>query len=193
MTCKRLGRHSISSDSSDSGDIDDVILHDSSPEPEPIIFKRNKNKMLNTGIQQKKQVPLTLGSTAKQDGMTREMDERELVALITDGGDTEIMSEDEADTDVMQEEGDFPQEDTEGNEAQGQSGDGLKTKNSDNDNKEFSATRETTGSEGGQHPKLHEWVVVQLCSKRTKRYYMAVTPEVMASLVVRFFNMSKGQ
>ena len=155
VTRKRLGRHSISSDSSDSGDIDDVILNDSSPEPEPILPKRNRNKKLNTGIQQRKEATLTLGSATKRDGKAREMDERELAALITDGGDTEIMSVHEADTDViLEDEANIPLEDIEGKEAQGWSGN--KIKNSDNNNNEFSAIRETTGSEEDQHPKVHE-------------------------------------
>ena len=74
---------------------------------------------------------------------------------------------------ILEDDGDITLDDIRGKEDQGWSANKTQIKNSDNEDK----VPATTGGEEGQYryPKLHEWVVVQVCSKhRSISYYLEV-------------------
>ncbi|KAK3872422.1 hypothetical protein Pcinc_022496 [Petrolisthes cinctipes] len=119
-----------------------------------------------------------------QGGIIQEMEERDLTKVTT----TEGSSTEEAETEVLADESESE------NESRGVK---LRRQNACETQRESTekASGETTGNEVSErNPKLHDWVIVQICNelKKKKRYYMAVVIEVIPTLKVRFLKHVPG-
>ncbi|KAK3894534.1 hypothetical protein Pcinc_001690 [Petrolisthes cinctipes] len=117
-------------------------------------------------------------------GIIQEMEERDLTKVTT----TEGSSTEEAETEVLADESESE------NESRGVK---LRRQNACETQRESTekASGETTGNEVSErNPKLHDWVIVQICNelKKKKRYYMAVVIEVIPTLKVRFLKHVPG-